>query len=76
MIFLLLIVVGWHYNTTSLFYHGDFLRDLWMPAFLWIVFGVWLLLFSLPFGFLTGILFDAIIGLPALPEAGREGQPD
>lgn len=68
---LCMIVALWHYNTTQLFpRHTDFLRDLWMPALLWIILGAWLLVFLVPFGFLSGAILDAVIGTKRDPDEG------
>jgi hypothetical protein len=61
------IVILWHYNTTQFFRDVDFLRDLWMPGLLWIILGTWVLVFLAPFGLLSGIILDLVVGLKEEP---------
>ena len=63
LITLFVIVILWHYNTAQFIHDVSFLHDLWMPALLWIVLGTWLSIFLVPFGLLSGMVFDWIFGL-------------
>jgi len=59
---LLVIFILWYYGYHTTHFHKDFFV-VWIEIFLLVILGAWLSVFLVPFGFLSGVILDAVIGI-------------